>query len=150
MIFSVAFEFGNETYRNPFFRFVSFFALFWMSSASFIATLQLFIRGAPDTCPVVVVTRDRADTCPLVVVTRDTADHKKGYQGYRNTTKASFRCPECKLYVQVDRVAMGSPLGVLFAQARAGKSGWGGPDRIAGGWRWLPVSTYYLTSIVLD
>ena len=33
---------------------------------------------------------------------------------------------------------------------RAGKSGWGGPDRIAGAGRWLPVSTYYLTSIVLD
>ena len=25
--------------------------------------------------------------------------------------------------------------------ARAGKSGWGGPDRIAGAGRWLPVST---------
>ena len=34
--------------------------------------------------------------------------------------------------------------------SRAGKSGWGGPDRIAGAGRWLPVSTYYLTSIVLD
>ena len=33
------------------------------------------------------------------------------------TTEAPFRCPEGKLYVQVDGVAMGSPLGVLFAQA---------------------------------
>ena len=33
---------------------------------------------------------------------------------------------------------------------RAGKSGWGGSDRIAGAGRWLPVSTYYLTSIVPD
>ena len=33
------------------------------------------------------------------------------------TTKAPFRCPEGKLYVQKDGVAMGSPLGVLFAQA---------------------------------
>ena len=38
----------------------------------------------------------------------------------------------------------------LLPQCRAGKSGWGGSDRIAGAGRWLPVSTYYLTSIVLD
>ena len=39
---------------------------------------------------------------------------------------------------------------VAYQPIRAGKSGWGGPDRIAGAERWLPVSTYYLTSIVLD
>ena len=33
------------------------------------------------------------------------------------TTEAPFRCPEGKLYVQKDGIAMGSPLGVLFAQA---------------------------------
>ena len=33
---------------------------------------------------------------------------------------------------------------------RAGKSGWGGPDRIAGAERWLPVSVYYLFFLVLD
>ena len=33
------------------------------------------------------------------------------------TTKAPFKCPEGKLYYQVDGIAMGSPLGVLFAQA---------------------------------
>ena len=33
------------------------------------------------------------------------------------TTEAPFRCPEGKLYVQHDGIAMGSPLGVLFAQA---------------------------------
>ena len=32
-------------------------------------------------------------------------------------TKAPFKCPEGKLYYQVDGIAMGSPLGVLFAQA---------------------------------
>ena len=33
------------------------------------------------------------------------------------TTKAPFRCPEGRLFYQVDGIAMGSPLGVLFAQA---------------------------------
>ena len=33
------------------------------------------------------------------------------------TTKAPFRCPRGKLFYQTDGVAMGSPLGVLFAQA---------------------------------
>lgn len=33
------------------------------------------------------------------------------------TTKAPFRCPKGKLFLQKDGVAMGSPLGVLFAQA---------------------------------
>ena len=33
------------------------------------------------------------------------------------TTEVPFRCPEGKLYVQQDGIAMGSPLGVLFAQA---------------------------------
>ena len=33
------------------------------------------------------------------------------------TTEAPFRCPEGNLYQQIDGVAMGSPLGVLFAQA---------------------------------
>ena len=33
------------------------------------------------------------------------------------TTKAPFRCPQGKLFYQKDGVAMGSPLGVLFAQA---------------------------------
>ena len=33
------------------------------------------------------------------------------------TTEAPFRCPEGNLYVQRDGVAMGSPLGILFAQA---------------------------------
>ena len=33
------------------------------------------------------------------------------------TTEVPFMCPEGKLYVQHDGVAMGSPLGVLFAQA---------------------------------
>ena len=33
------------------------------------------------------------------------------------TTKAPFRCPRGNLYYQCDGVAMGSPLGVLFAQA---------------------------------
>ena len=38
----------------------------------------------------------------------------------------------------------------IFPLTRAGKSGWGGPDRTAGAGRWLPVSTYYPTSIVRD
>ena len=33
------------------------------------------------------------------------------------TTEAPFRCPSGNLYVQTDGVAMGSPLGVLFANA---------------------------------
>nr|XP_045622066.1 uncharacterized protein LOC123772741 [Procambarus clarkii] len=33
------------------------------------------------------------------------------------TTVAPFLCPEGKLYRQVDNVALGSPMGVLFAQA---------------------------------
>ncbi|XP_076052765.1 uncharacterized protein LOC143032182 [Oratosquilla oratoria] len=33
------------------------------------------------------------------------------------TKEAPFRCPSGKIYFQVDGVAMGSPLGVLFAQA---------------------------------
>ncbi|KAF0313069.1 hypothetical protein FJT64_016313 [Amphibalanus amphitrite] len=33
------------------------------------------------------------------------------------TTKAPFRCPQGQLYYQKDGIAMGSPLGVLFAQA---------------------------------
>ena len=33
------------------------------------------------------------------------------------TTKAPFRCPQGQLYYQTDGIAMGSPLGVLFAQA---------------------------------
>ena len=33
------------------------------------------------------------------------------------TSKAPFRCPQGKLYVQHDGIAMGSPLGVLFANA---------------------------------
>ena len=33
------------------------------------------------------------------------------------TTKSPFRCPQGKMYYQTDGVAMGSPLGVLFAQA---------------------------------
>ncbi|XP_076037765.1 uncharacterized protein LOC143023137 [Oratosquilla oratoria] len=33
------------------------------------------------------------------------------------TSEASFKCPLGNLYVQTDGVAMGSPLGVLFAQA---------------------------------
>ncbi|XP_076043851.1 uncharacterized protein LOC143026947 [Oratosquilla oratoria] len=33
------------------------------------------------------------------------------------TTEVPFRCPEGKLYMQTDGVSMGSPLGVLFAQA---------------------------------
>ena len=33
------------------------------------------------------------------------------------TAEAPFRCPQGKLYVQKDGVAMGSPLGVLFAEA---------------------------------
>ena len=33
------------------------------------------------------------------------------------TTKAPFTCPEGKLFYQIDGIAMGSPLGVLFAQA---------------------------------
>ena len=33
------------------------------------------------------------------------------------TTRAPFRCPQGKLYYQKEGVAMGSPLGVLFAQA---------------------------------
>ena len=33
------------------------------------------------------------------------------------TTEAPFRCPSGNLYLQVDGVAMGSPLGVLFANA---------------------------------
>ena len=33
------------------------------------------------------------------------------------TTKAPFRAPDGKLFYQVDGIAMGSPLGVLFAQA---------------------------------
>ena len=33
------------------------------------------------------------------------------------TTKAPFRCPNGKLYLQIDGIAMGSPLGVLFAEA---------------------------------
>ena len=37
----------------------------------------------------------------------------------------------------------------LKTTGRADKDGWGGPDRIAGAVTWLPVSTYYLTSIVL-
>ncbi|XP_076056175.1 uncharacterized protein LOC143034116 [Oratosquilla oratoria] len=33
------------------------------------------------------------------------------------TKEVPFRCPEGKLYMQTDGVSMGSPLGVLFAQA---------------------------------
>ena len=33
------------------------------------------------------------------------------------TTKAPFRAPDGKLFCQVDGIAMGSPLGVLFSQA---------------------------------
>lgn len=33
------------------------------------------------------------------------------------TTKSPFRCPKGNMYYQTDGVAMGSPLGVLFAQA---------------------------------
>ncbi|XP_076049359.1 uncharacterized protein LOC143030040 [Oratosquilla oratoria] len=33
------------------------------------------------------------------------------------TSEAPFRCPSGNLFVQKDGVAMGSPLGVLFAQA---------------------------------
>ena len=33
------------------------------------------------------------------------------------TTKAPFRCPNGNLYYQTDGIAMGSPLGVLFAEA---------------------------------
>ena len=33
------------------------------------------------------------------------------------TTEAPFRCPSGNLYLQIDGVAMGSPLGVLFANA---------------------------------
>ena len=33
------------------------------------------------------------------------------------TTKAPSRCPEGKLFYQKDGVAIGSPLGVLFAQS---------------------------------
>ncbi|XP_076065048.1 uncharacterized protein LOC143039082 [Oratosquilla oratoria] len=33
------------------------------------------------------------------------------------TTEAPFKCPQGKLYFQIDGVAMGSPLGVLYAQA---------------------------------
>jgi len=33
------------------------------------------------------------------------------------TTEAPFRCPKGKLYRQIDGIAMGSPLGVLFANA---------------------------------
>ena len=33
------------------------------------------------------------------------------------TTKAPFRCPQGNMYLQTDGIAMGSPLGVLFAQA---------------------------------
>ena len=32
---------------------------------------------------------------------------------------------------------------------RAGKNDWGCPDQIAGAGKWLPVSTYYLTSSCL-
>ncbi|XP_076037288.1 uncharacterized protein LOC143022802 [Oratosquilla oratoria] len=33
------------------------------------------------------------------------------------TTEAPFKCPQVKLFVQIDGVAVGSPLGVLYAQA---------------------------------
>ena len=33
------------------------------------------------------------------------------------TTEAPFKCPQGKLFYQIDGIAMGSPLGVLFAQA---------------------------------
>ena len=33
------------------------------------------------------------------------------------TTKAPFKSPEGKMFYQIDEIAMGSPLGVLFAQA---------------------------------
>ena len=39
---------------------------------------------------------------------------------------------------------------IVETGSRAGKSGWAGPDQITGAGRRLPVSTYYLTSIVLD